>query len=55
MQNTPPVMPSASSQNNYTNQNNGRATGGQPSVNTMNGGKREADNARSPLADSFVL
>jgi hypothetical protein len=54
MQNTPPTMTSAPSQNSYSNQNNGRATGGQPSVN-MNGGKREADNARSPLADSFVL
>jgi hypothetical protein len=38
-------------QANYPNQN-GRGTGGQPSVNNE---KRESNNARSPLADSFVL
>ena len=55
LQNTPPTMPSAPPQSNYSNQNNGRtSTGGQPSVN-MNGEKRETNNARSPLADSFVL
>jgi hypothetical protein len=51
MQNTPPVP---TPQPSYSNQNNGRGTGGQPSVN-MNGEKREPNNARSPLADSFVL
>jgi len=51
MQNIPPTP----SQSNYNNQKNGRTpTGGQPSVN-MNGEKRETNNARSPLADSFVL
>jgi len=54
MQNTPPAMSPSSPQNNYSNQNNGRGTGGQPSVN-MNGEKRETTNGRSPLADSFVL
>ncbi|HZR39030.1 MAG TPA: hypothetical protein VFB12_02855 [Ktedonobacteraceae bacterium] len=32
----------------------GRPTSGQPQVN-LNGDKRENNNARSPLADSFVL
>jgi hypothetical protein len=55
MQNTPPAMsPSPTPQPNYSNQANGRGTGGQPSVN-MNGDKRETNTARSPLADSFVL
>jgi hypothetical protein len=51
MQNTPPAP---TPQPNYSNQNNGRGTGGQPSVN-MNGDKRETNTSRSPLADSFVL
>jgi hypothetical protein len=54
MQNTPPAMSPSPPQTNYNNQNNGRGTGGQPSVN-MNGEKRETANGRSPLADSFVL
>jgi len=54
MQNTPPAMSPSPPQTNYSNQSNGRGTGGQPSVN-MNGEKREATNGRSPLADSFVL
>ncbi|SRR6266849_1302892 len=55
MQNTPPAMSPTSGPSNYNNhQNNGRSTGGQTSVN-MNGEKRETNNARSPLADSFVL
>jgi len=55
MQNTPPAMSPTPSPSNYNNnQNNGRSTGGQTSVN-MNGEKRETNNARSPLADSFVL
>jgi hypothetical protein len=32
----------------------GRSTGGQQPIN-LNGEKRESNNARSPLADSFVL
>lgn len=52
IQNTPPAMsPAPTPQPTYNNQANGRATGGQPSVND----KREANAARSPLADSFVL
>ena len=51
IQNTPPAP---TPQPTYSNQTNGRGTGGQPSVN-MNGEKREANTARSPLADSFVL
>jgi cell division protein FtsB len=39
-------------QNNYNQ--SGRSTSGQPSVN-LNNDKRENGNARSPLADSFVL
>jgi hypothetical protein len=35
-------------------QNNGRQTGGQQSV-SLNGEKRDTNNSRSPLADSFVL
>jgi hypothetical protein len=55
IQNTPPAMPPAPTpQPTYSNQSNGRATGGQPSVN-MNGDKRDTNTARSPLADSFVL
>ena len=55
IQNTPPAMsPAPTPQPTYNNQPNGRGTGGQPSVN-MNGDKREANAARSPLADSFVL
>jgi len=55
MQNTPPAMSPTPGPGNYNNnQNNGRSTGGQNSVN-MNGEKRETNNARSPLADSFVL
>ncbi len=53
MQNTPPAM-SPSPQNSYSNQNGRQTTGGQPSVN-VNGDKRENNNGRSPLADSFVL
>jgi hypothetical protein len=51
LQNAQPTMPQGS-QSNYS-QNN-RPTNGQPSVN-LNGDKRENANARSPLADSFVL
>jgi len=56
MQNTPPaaLSPSPTPQPSYSNQTNGRGTGGQPTVN-VNGDKREANTARSPLADSFVL
>jgi len=55
MQHTPPAMSPTPGPSNYNNnQNNGRSTGGQTSVN-MNGEKRETNNARSPLADSFVL
>ena len=55
MQNTPPALsPTPTPQPNYNNPTNGRGTGGQPSVN-LNGDKREANTARSPLADSFVL
>ena len=53
--NTPVAMPPAPTpQPTYNNQPNGRGTGGQPSVN-LNGDKRDANTARSPLADSFVL
>jgi hypothetical protein len=55
MQNMPPAMsPMPTPQPAYSNQTNGRGTGGQPSVN-LNGDKRETNAARSPLADSFVL
>src|SRR5438045_1452798 len=54
MQNNSPAMSPASTPINYNNQNNGRSTGGQASVN-VNSEKRETTNARSPLADSFVL
>lgn len=51
LQSTQPAMtpPPAS---NYTQ--NGRPTNGQSQVN-LNGEKRDNTNARSPLADSFVL
>lgn len=53
MQNTPSAMPPASGGSG--SYNNGRSTNGQPQVN-LNGDKRENNsNARSPLADSFVL
>lgn len=39
--------------NGYS-QNSGRPTGSQQTVN-LNGEKRESNNARNPLADSFVL
>ncbi len=44
-------------QNNggYQQQQNRQATGGQQPVPTTNGDRRENGNARSPLADSFVL
>ncbi len=51
LQNTQAAMQSGS-QNNYNQ--NGRPTSGQPQVN-LNSDKRENGNARSPLADSFVL
>jgi len=55
MQNTPPAMSPTPIPGNYNNNpNKGRSTGGQTSVN-MNGEKRETNNGRSPLADSFVL
>jgi len=54
MQSNSPAMSPASTPINYNNQNNGRSTGGQASVN-VNSEKRETTNARSPLADSFVL
>ncbi|HLG65215.1 MAG TPA: hypothetical protein VKY19_24990 [Ktedonosporobacter sp.] len=50
LQNTPPPVPSGS-QGGY--QPNGRSAPGQATVN-LNGEKRD-NNARSPLADSFVL
>ncbi len=49
LQNT---QPPPGAQNNYNQ--NGRPTSGQPSVN-LNSDKRENGNARSLLADSFVL
>jgi hypothetical protein len=49
LQNTPPTTPNS----NYNGNSNGRPTNGQPQVN-LNGDKRD-NNARSPLADSFVL
>ncbi|MBV9259511.1 MAG: hypothetical protein JO215_15955 [Ktedonobacteraceae bacterium] len=51
LQNTQANLQSGS-QNNYNQ--NGRSTNGQPQVN-LNSDKRENGNARSPLADSFVL
>ncbi|MHB8597526.1 MAG: hypothetical protein ACYDER_12030 [Ktedonobacteraceae bacterium] len=42
------------SQSNGYSQNSGRPTGSQQTVN-LNGEKRENNNARNPLADSFVL
>ncbi|MEO8971557.1 MAG: hypothetical protein ABI406_08170 [Ktedonobacteraceae bacterium] len=42
------------SQGNGYSQNSGRPTGSQQTVN-LNGEKRENNNARNPLADSFVL
>jgi len=54
MQNASPAMSPTPTPINYNNQNNGRSTGGQASVNA-NSEKRETTNARSPLADSFVL
>jgi hypothetical protein len=53
LQNTP--TPAQSNSNgNYASSQNTRPTGNQQSVN-LNGDKRENTNARSPLADSFVL
>ena len=52
LQNTQSPLPPPSS-NNYSSVNR-QTTGGQQSVN-LNGDKRENGNARSPLADSFVL
>lgn len=49
MQNTPPPSMTQSSSNSYNNQN-GRSTNSQPSVN-----EKRDNNVRSPLADSFVL
>src|SRR5258708_7127608 len=46
LQNTPPIS------SNYAQ--GGRQTGSQQSLN-LGGDKRENGNARSPLADSFVL
>ncbi len=44
-------------QNNggYSQQQNRQTTGGQQPISTTNGDRRENGNARSPLADSFVL
>lgn len=42
------------SQSNGYSQGNSRPTGAQQTVN-LNGEKRENNNARNPLADSFVL
>ena len=52
LQNTQSPLPPPTS-NNYSSVNR-QNTGGQQSVN-LNGDKRENGNARSPLADSFVL
>jgi len=41
-------------QSNGYNSNSGRPTGSQQTVN-LNGEKRDNNNARNPLADSFVL
>ena len=49
LQNTPTPTLSQSSPNSYTSQNN-RATNPQPSLS-----EKRDNNARSPLADSFVL
>ncbi len=51
IQNAPPPM--APTQGNYGQ--TGRQTGGQPQTVNLNGEKRDNGNARSPLADSFVL
>jgi hypothetical protein len=53
LQNTPAPSPQGSQNNGY-NGPNARPTGGQQSVN-LNGEKRDSNNARGPLADSFVL
>lgn len=47
-------LQNAQSASNSTYSPNGRQTGGQQSV-SLNSEKRENGNARSPLADSFVL
>lgn len=47
-----PSMSGSSPNNNYNP--NSRPTGGQSTV-SLNGDKRENNNVRSPLADSFVL
>jgi hypothetical protein len=52
LQNTP--TPPQGPQNGGYNSPSVRQTGGQQSVN-LNGEKRESNNSRSPLADSFVL
>ncbi|HTI15285.1 MAG TPA: hypothetical protein VL461_12085 [Dictyobacter sp.] len=53
LQNTPPPTPGPGYGNN--NQQNGRSGNGQSATVNLNGDKRESTNARSPLADSFVL
>jgi len=53
LQNTPTPPPQGQQNNGYNGQT-ARPTGGQQSVN-LNGEKRDNNNARSPLADSFVL
>ncbi len=54
LQNTPPPPQQGQQNNGYNSPPPARQTGGQQSVN-LNGDKRENNNARSPLADSFVL
>lgn len=56
LQNTPQTMQQNNQNNSYTTQTTQRPTSGQPPVPSvnLNGDKRD-NNARSPLADSFVL
>jgi len=53
LQSTQNALPPQGPPPNYAPQN-GRSTGNQPTAN-LNGDKRENNNLRSPLADSFVL
>jgi hypothetical protein len=53
LQNTQSALPPPTPANPYSSVNR-QTTGSQQSVN-LNGDKRENGNARSPLADSFVL
>jgi len=55
LQNLQNAQANGSQSNGYSQNNgNGRPTGAQQTVN-LNGEKRENNNARNPLADSFVL